>query len=137
MGGLGRDRTFIVYDRTAAIKLPSDLAGVKAATFEPHTSGNLQSALGAVATQIEEQTERIGLREKERLKLLSEAAKGLGNTTSQMQDLIKLLARSRKVELDIIHAQFGVLIAPEKLQQLHQDLKDLESSLETKGENGS
>lgn len=132
MGGLGRDRTFIVYDRTAAIKLPSDLAGVKAATFEPHSSGNLQSALGAVATQIEEQTERIGLRDKERLKLLSEAAKGLDNTTSQMQSLIKLLARSRKVELDIIHAQFGVFIAPEKLQQIHQDLKDLESSLETK-----
>lgn len=132
MGSLGRERTFIVYDRTAAVKLPSDLAGVKAATFEPHTSGNLQSALGAVATQIEEQTERIGLREKERLKLLSEAARGLDNSTSQMQSLIKLLARSRKVELDVIYAQFGLLIAPEKLEQIHQDLKDLESSLDAK-----
>ncbi len=46
IGGLGRDRTFIVYDRTALIKLPSDLAGVTAVTFEPHSSGNLQSALG-------------------------------------------------------------------------------------------
>ncbi len=129
MGGLGRDRTFIIYDRTAQLKLPSDLAGVSAATFELHSSGNLQSSLGAAATRIEERIERLGLRDIERLRALSEAAQGFDEASSQMQLLVQLLARSRKVELDIISAQFGPLIEPDKLKQMRQDLKDLEVNL--------
>jgi predicted nucleotide-binding protein len=53
MGCLGRSRTFAVYDRTADLKLPSDLAGITAATFQPHSSGNLTAALGAACTKIE------------------------------------------------------------------------------------
>lgn len=53
MGSLGRSRTFIVYDRTADIKLPTDLAGVTIALFHPHSMGNLAAALGASCTQIE------------------------------------------------------------------------------------
>lgn len=132
MGGLGRDRTFIVYDRTTPPKLPSDLAGVTAATFEPHSSGNLQSALGAAATRIEERVERLGLKDSERIRALSEATEGLGGATSQIENLIRLLARSRKVELDIISAQFGPLINPEKLRQMQKDLQDLEMSLKPK-----
>jgi hypothetical protein len=49
--------------------------------------------------------------------------------TLQMHLLVQLLARSRKVELDIISAQFGALIEPHKLEQMRRDLKDLESSL--------
>lgn len=67
MGGLGRDRTFIVYDRTASLKLPSDLAGVTPATFEPHVSGNLESSLGAPSTRIERAIRTLGLRSKENL----------------------------------------------------------------------
>jgi Predicted nucleotide-binding protein containing TIR-like domain len=129
MGGLGRLRTFIVYDRTADLKLPSDLAGVTPATFEPHSSGDLGSALGAAATRIEEGIDRLGLRDTERLRVLSEAAQGFDAVTSQVQLLVQLLARSRKVELDIISAQFGPLIDPDKLKQMRQDLKDLEATL--------
>ena len=53
MGSLGRNRTFAVYDRTADIKLPSDLAGVTISSFQPHSSGNLTAALGASCTLIE------------------------------------------------------------------------------------
>jgi DNA-binding MarR family transcriptional regulator len=53
MGSLGRNRTFAVYDRTANIKLPSDLAGVTVASFHPHSTGNLTAALGASCTLIE------------------------------------------------------------------------------------
>lgn len=132
MGGLGRERTFIVYDRTASLRLPSDLAGVSAATFEPHASGNLQSALGAAATQVEDQIVRLGLRDRERFKQLSEAAQGFDSAAAQMQKLIELIARSRKVELDIISSQFGPLIAPEKLQQMNRDLSDLDETLRKK-----
>ncbi|XXX76399.1 TIR domain-containing protein [Sorangium sp. So ce134] len=52
MGALGRERTFIVYCRDEPIGLPSDLAGVTAATFARRADGNLQAALGAVCTQI-------------------------------------------------------------------------------------
>ena len=53
IGSLGRNRTFAVYDRTADIKLPTDLAGVTIASFHPHTTGNLTAALGASCTLIE------------------------------------------------------------------------------------
>jgi hypothetical protein len=129
MGGLGRSRTFIVYDRTAGLKLPTDLAGVSAATFEPHANGNLQSALGAAATLVEEQVGRLGVRDRERFKQLSEAAQGFDSAAAQMQKLVELIARSRKVELDIISTQFGPLIDPDKLSQINRDLSDLEETL--------
>ena len=129
MGGLGRNRTFIVYDRTASLKLPTDLAGVSAATFEPHANGNLQSSLGAAATRIEEQFTRLGIRERERFKQLTDAAQGFDSAALQMQKLVELIARSRKVELDIIATQFGPLIDPDKLLQITRDLLDLEQTL--------
>ncbi|MBU6409888.1 MAG: nucleotide-binding protein [Verrucomicrobia bacterium] len=60
MGRLGRTRTFAVYDRTADLKLPSDLAGITIATFQPHRSGNLAAALGAASTRIELAVRELG-----------------------------------------------------------------------------
>ncbi len=74
MGGLGRDRTFVVYDRTERLQLPSDLAGVTAATFEMHSSGKLESSLGAAVTKIEAAIERLGVRNQKR---------GISNVFSQ------------------------------------------------------
>src|SRR5215470_7285769 len=51
IGSLGRDRTFMLYDRTNPPTLPSDLAGITAAHFAPHASGNLEAALGAPCTK--------------------------------------------------------------------------------------
>lgn len=62
MGAIGRQRTYLLYDRTAQLRLPSDLAGVFAATYEPHVTGNLPAALGAAATQIEEHVLKLGRR---------------------------------------------------------------------------
>lgn len=66
IGGLGRDRTFFVYDRTADLKLPSDLAGTTAATYQPHADGNLQAALGAATTQIQNAINSAGRRLRRR-----------------------------------------------------------------------
>ena len=129
MGSLGRTRTFIVYDRKSGLKLPSDLAGVSAATYEPHASGNLESALGAATTRIEQQVNRLGLRDPERFKQITSAAKGFDDAAEQMQRLVKVIARSRKVELDIISTQFGPMIEPDKLKQMRRDLVDLEEVL--------
>ena len=62
IAGLGRERTFIIYDRENPPKLPSDLAGVTPATFRRHASGNLRSSLGAPCTEIEEAIKSRGLR---------------------------------------------------------------------------
>ncbi len=51
-GTLGRARTFLVYCRDARITLPSDLAGVTAATYAEQSDGNLHAALGPVCTRI-------------------------------------------------------------------------------------
>jgi hypothetical protein len=136
MGGLGQDRTFIVYDRTSNLKLPSDLAGVTAATFEPHSSGNLQSALGAAATRIEDKIERLGLKDRERLKVLSQAAEDFDTAASQMHKLIELIARSRKVELDIITSPLlSSLLSEDQVEQVKQDHGDLERTLRQQVEN--
>ena len=65
IGCLGRERSFLVYDRSSNIKLPSDLAGITPATFHPHDDGNAQAALGAACTQIEQKALEIGERTKQ------------------------------------------------------------------------
>ena len=66
ISALGRKRSFIVYDRTASLLLPSDLAGVTAATYQPHSSKNLMASLGAACTQIENAVKELGfLRRRE------------------------------------------------------------------------
>ncbi len=52
IGRLGRDRTFIIYNRDVGLKLPSDLAGVSMAEFGERQDGNMISALGPACTKI-------------------------------------------------------------------------------------
>jgi len=129
IGALGRDRTFMLYDRTRPPALPTDLAGVTAATFEPHASGNLEAALGAACYRIENVVGRLGLRDAQRVQRLSEATASVQNAGHQMEALVRLLARSRKVELDVIAGQFGLMIDPSKLAQMRKDLEELEATL--------
>jgi len=100
------------FDRTRPPALPTDLAGITAATFEPHASGNLEAALGAACTRIEGVVGRLGLRDTQRVQRLSDAADSVQHAGSQMQALVRLLARSRKVELDVIAGQFAPMIEP-------------------------
>jgi predicted nucleotide-binding protein len=72
-GALGRERTFMLYDRSAPPALPSDLAGISAATFAPNSSGNLGAALGPPCAKIEWAVERLGFRESKRVQTLTEA----------------------------------------------------------------
>lgn len=129
VGGLGRDRTFMVYNRDDSPALPSDLAGIAAATYAPHSSGNMQATLGAATTQIRSAIERLGVRESQKVQRLTEATETVEGASARVRDLVRLLARSRKVELDIVLGQFGLMIDPTKLAQMRQDLEDLEASL--------
>jgi hypothetical protein len=64
LGRLGRERAYFVYDKTAKLKLPSDLLGINAATYRPHTSGELEPALGPVCLRIKKQIKAVGPRTK-------------------------------------------------------------------------
>lgn len=130
IGALGRDRTFMLYDRTTPPALPSDLAGITAATFAPQASGNLEAALGAPCTKIRRTVERLGVRADRQFRDLEKATSSVEGVGATMQSLLHLLARSRKVELDIIATQFGPMIDSQKLQQMKQDLADLERTLD-------
>ena len=126
IGSLSRDRTFMVYDRTNPPALPSDLAGITAATFAPHTSGNLEAALGAPCAKIRSGVERLGVRKDKGFQDLEKATLNVEGVGATMQSLLRLLARSRKVELDIIATQFGPMIGSGQLQQMKRDLADLQ-----------
>ena len=129
IGALGRERTFMIYDRTKPPALPSDLAGITATTFAPHANGNLEAALGAPSTKILGSIKRLGLRENRELQNLERATETVEEAGAIMQTLLRLLARSRKVELDIIAKQFGMLIDPNQLAQMKKDLVDLQNAL--------
>lgn len=53
MGALGREKTYIVHCRDEKIDLPTDLAGITAATYAKRDDGNLHAAIGPVCTRIE------------------------------------------------------------------------------------
>lgn len=118
----------MVFDRTRRPDLPSDLAGVTAATYEP--ARNPEAALGAACTKIERAITRLGLRDVRHTDELAAAADSVRTTSDQMERLVRLLARSRKVELDVIASQFGPLIDVDLLAQMRADLEDLGRELE-------
>lgn len=62
LGRLGAERTFVVYDATADLKMPTDLAGITAVPYQPPQSGNWEAALGASCTRIIRKIERLGMR---------------------------------------------------------------------------
>jgi predicted nucleotide-binding protein len=53
MGKLGRRRCFFIYDKqyTDALKLPSDLLGISAATYTLRSGGSIDAAVGGAATR--------------------------------------------------------------------------------------
>jgi hypothetical protein len=64
IGALGRQRSFLVHDRSRELKLPSDLAGITHASFQPHDNGNASAAMGAACTLIEKRVRELGERAK-------------------------------------------------------------------------
>jgi predicted nucleotide-binding protein len=59
---LGRERTLMVVDRSVDLKLPSDMAGVNPAKYQPHSSGNFVAALGASCTKLKKVIKQLGPR---------------------------------------------------------------------------
>ncbi len=60
IGRIGRERTFVVYNREADLKLPSDLAGVSMAEFGERSDGNTIAALSPACTKIRYEIKSLG-----------------------------------------------------------------------------
>jgi hypothetical protein len=80
IGSLGRDRTYMVYDRTNKPALPTDLDGISAATFMPHRDGNLIAAVGAPCELIRHIVEQLGIRKDKGFRDLEKATHGVEST---------------------------------------------------------
>jgi hypothetical protein len=104
IGRIGRERTFIVYDRTKEIKLPSDLAGITPADFQIHANGNLQASLGGACTRIKQVIEKLGVLEKDDAPLI--------DAKVQYQVLADLLDISA-IQFFILMHQSGVKLVRE------------------------
>jgi hypothetical protein len=126
MGGLGVDRTFIVFDRSGPPWLPSDLAGVTSATYEPHSTGNLQAALGAGASLIRRTMESLGPRPDRAGRALKEATDSLDAATLRAAEISKLMARSRITELEITVKTFAPVLGIEMVDRIRHDIEDLQ-----------
>ena len=64
MGRLGRERTFILHEAGARLKIPTDLSGVTMATYEwPRADRNYRAAVGSACDSIREVIRDLGVSE--------------------------------------------------------------------------
>ncbi len=127
MGRLGKSRTFILCDETPSVKLPSDIAGLTIARFDGNREDKI-AAVGPACVLIRNVIRDLGIFEGKAVGKLDSATKDMQRTTMSMERLIKLQARSRIVELDVISKQFGAMMPKDQLARILQDLKDLEDA---------
>jgi len=95
MGRLGRSRTFILHQSNAGIKMPSDLAGLTAATYEwPREDNSHRSAVGAACDIIREVIRDLGVSDAKTSKAISDIRSRQDSQEDQLarhQNEIRLL----------------------------------------------
>jgi SAM-dependent methyltransferase len=65
VGAIGRHRTFVVFDRTARLKIPTDLAGVTLVAYDPPSSDvPWAAAVGPASVQMKDEIARQGKRSR-------------------------------------------------------------------------
>lgn len=122
IGFLGRDRTFMLYDRTKPPALPSDLAGVAAATFAPHASGNLEASLGAPSTRIRNAIERFGIRKDKGFRNLEDAVQESGKLTETLVDQIANERQTHLTRIASTDPQEAIKEAWEMVREAAEDI---------------
>lgn len=125
LGALGPDRVFMLRDRAKPIDLPSDLVGVIAADYQPHDTGNIEAAVGAPCTRIRQQIRQLSVRPSTAYQQMSDAAAGVDRVGEYVRETVRLLARSRRVELEVVSSQMDGIIDPSLLSEIRRDLEDL------------
>jgi len=66
IGSIGINRSFIIQPRGVELKLPSDLAGITTADYEPNRhDGDISSAMNRPCTKIKSEIDRLGVLNRE------------------------------------------------------------------------
>ena len=113
MGRLGRSRTFIVYEESSNVKMPTDLAGLTTAPFTPRKDGDHRSAVGPACDSIRDVIRDLGTSE-------AKTAKKVSEIQSQQNEHGQQLARQEAEIRSIRFALEGIVTKYEikKLQAL-------------------
>lgn len=89
MGRLGRSRTFLLYQANAAVRIPTDLAGVTAATYDwPRSDDNHEAAVGPACDSIRRVVRDLGISD-------TKTARVIGDITDQQERQAKQLSQQQ------------------------------------------
>jgi hypothetical protein len=120
MGRLGRSRTFIVHERDASLKLPSDLAGITASPYKKRE--NLSAALSPTCTPIIKAIRSLGPFEGRANAQFNRATNSMEGISNKLSALTKRLIQSRILELKIVEQR----MPPDERRAVEEDRRDLE-----------
>jgi len=123
-GGLGEDRTFIVAPRgTEELHLPSDLAGLTPATYEPNRSDrNMVAALGPACTRIRRMILEAGLRTGANKGLSALAPPVAAGLSEELRSEVGSMLRDQHEMIERAFAQFESRVTA-MLQDQHETAK--------------
>jgi Predicted nucleotide-binding protein containing TIR-like domain len=116
MGRLGRSRTFIVYEESANVKMPSDLAGLTTAPFTPREDGDQRSAVGPACDSIRDVIRDLGTSE-------AKTAKKVSEIQSQQNEQGKQLAR-QEAEIRSIRFALEGIVTKYEIKKLEGLIKE-------------
>jgi hypothetical protein len=125
MGRLGRNRTFIIHEMDANLKLPSDLAGI---TLSPYRKReNLSAALSPTCTPIIRAIRSLKFFEGRASTQFSRATDEMETATTNMSALMRRLIQSRILELQLVERRMP---ASER-REVEADRQELENLLKS------
>ena len=128
MGRLGPTRTFAVCS-DAAMKLPSDLAGVTVAHYESRRiATEPKAAVSPACFDIRQSVRSLGFTEQRGGQRLQNAATTVESISERVTRLVHLLARSRVLELEVITKQFGPVLPHDFATKILKDLRELDEA---------
>jgi predicted nucleotide-binding protein len=100
MGRLGRERTFLVHQGDAKLKIPTDLSRVTTATYGwPRQDGSHQAAVGAACDSIRKSIRALGVSETKTYKQISDIQSRQNATESSIRTL-QLLVKGLVTEFE-------------------------------------
>jgi predicted nucleotide-binding protein len=121
MGCLGRERTFILHQAHARLKIPSDLAGVTTATYDwPRDDEKHIAAVGAACDSIRGSIREKGVSERKTIKQISD----LKEQVEEQQVIINKLAE-KSISDEAFHHLAGITILHEYKYWQNEKVGDL------------
>jgi hypothetical protein len=118
MGRLGRERTFILHQADADLKIPSDLAGVTSAVYRwPRQDGSHRSAVGAACDSIRQSIRKLGFSEARVNTQVRAVQDEQARQRADIDGILKFLLESFVTEYELVHLKSLASNAPFHFQR--------------------